>query len=87
MGATKDLDTREESLHLSISTRVIMVLVGRHDVRRLNCDVSLLQEAREFGRFTNVNNNTRLRVQVARHIVAEIIREHRNDIDFHHLLK
>jgi len=85
LSSTQDLDIREHLLHFLISLRVIVMLVSCQNMRRCDRHTHLVEELAHFLRFSDIYQDSWLRGQVPRDIVAEIphISQHMNHIDLH----
>ena len=84
-GATQNLDVGEQLLHLCVALRVIPVLVRGQDMRWLHSYAHFIHELSDLLGLRDINQDTWLRRQISRHIVAQVphIVQHVDHIDLH----
>lgn len=85
LSSSQNLDIGEHRLHFLISLRVIVMLVSCQNMRWWILHTHLFKKLSHFLRLSDINEDSWLRGQVPRDIVAEIphISQHMNHINFH----
>ena len=81
--ASENLDSREQLSHLGVALRVIIVMVSREDMRRRDLDSKYPKELHYLLRLSDIDQNAWLRFQVSRDVVAKVVSQHGDHVDFH----